>query len=185
MGTVADKLALLQNTKASIRQAIVAKGQSIEDTAPFSSYPEKIAAIKSAQPGIGTLVGYADNNITYTTVKNETTGFEGRVNIAKGGIKTLVPMAYSGSVKITGYGILEILSNNSAKVLEFNGNNARMFTAVYVTTFPKPTFNMTYTAEFNSTGNIVIKIKSNSKLNIAPAINNTLFLDSALFAILK
>lgn len=51
MGTVRDKLNLLLNTKQSIREAIVGKGQAVADTDPFSSYPEKIAAI---QTGIDT-----------------------------------------------------------------------------------------------------------------------------------
>lgn len=51
MGTVRDKLNLLLNTKEAIREAIIGKGQAVADTAPFSSYPEKIAAI---QTGIDT-----------------------------------------------------------------------------------------------------------------------------------
>lgn len=51
MGTVRDKLNLLLNTKKSIREAIIGKGQAVADTDPFSSYPEKIAAI---QTGIDT-----------------------------------------------------------------------------------------------------------------------------------
>ncbi len=51
MGTVRDKLNLLLNTKEAIREAIVGKGQAVADTDPFSSYPEKIAAI---QTGIDT-----------------------------------------------------------------------------------------------------------------------------------
>lgn len=51
MGTVRDKLNLLLNTKKSIREAIIGKGQTVADTDPFSSYPEKIAAI---QTGIDT-----------------------------------------------------------------------------------------------------------------------------------
>lgn len=47
MGTVKDKLNLLRQTKAAIRAAIQAKGQSIADTDPFSAYPEKIGAIQT------------------------------------------------------------------------------------------------------------------------------------------
>lgn len=45
MGTIADKLTLLSNTKKEIRAAIEEKGQTVADTDPFSSYPEKIRAI--------------------------------------------------------------------------------------------------------------------------------------------
>lgn len=47
MGTVADKLDLLLNTKAAIRQSITGKGQTITDTDPFSSYAAKIDAIET------------------------------------------------------------------------------------------------------------------------------------------
>lgn len=51
MGTIADKLNLLLNTKNAIKNAIIGKGQPVADTDPFSSYAEKITAI---QTGIDT-----------------------------------------------------------------------------------------------------------------------------------
>lgn len=51
MGTIADKLNLLLNTRAAIRQAIIDKGRPVDSTAPFSSYPAEITAI---QTGIDT-----------------------------------------------------------------------------------------------------------------------------------
>ena len=47
MGTIADKLNLLLNTKESIRQAIIGKGQAVAGEDPFSSYPAKITAIQT------------------------------------------------------------------------------------------------------------------------------------------
>lgn len=47
MGTVADKLNLLLNTKSSIRDAIAAMGQSVAAAVPFSDYAAKIRAISS------------------------------------------------------------------------------------------------------------------------------------------
>ena len=47
MGTIAEKLQRLQESKADIRAAIVAKGQSVPDTAPLSSYGDKIRAIQT------------------------------------------------------------------------------------------------------------------------------------------
>ncbi len=41
MGTIADKLNLLQNTKSAIKTAIIDKGQPVEDSDPFSSYAGK------------------------------------------------------------------------------------------------------------------------------------------------
>lgn len=47
MGTIADKLNLLLNTKEAIRQAIIGKGQAVAGEDPFSSYPAKITAIQT------------------------------------------------------------------------------------------------------------------------------------------
>lgn len=47
MGTIADKLNLLLNTKAAIKAAIIGKGQTVADSDPFSAYPEKIQAIET------------------------------------------------------------------------------------------------------------------------------------------
>ena len=47
MGTIVQKLSKLKQTKEAIRQAIVGKGQTLADSAPFSSYPAKIEAIQT------------------------------------------------------------------------------------------------------------------------------------------
>lgn len=47
MGTTAEKLQRLLQTKADIRAAIIEKGQEVEEAAPFSSYAAKIRAIES------------------------------------------------------------------------------------------------------------------------------------------
>lgn len=45
MSTIAEKLALLLNTKANIKAALIEKGQEVGDT--FSTYPDKIRAIET------------------------------------------------------------------------------------------------------------------------------------------
>ena len=45
MGTIADKLEYLNDTKTEIKEAIVNKGQSIADTDTFRSYADKINKI--------------------------------------------------------------------------------------------------------------------------------------------
>lgn len=45
MGTIAEKLAILAQTKTEIRTAIEAKGVAIADADAFASYPGKIASI--------------------------------------------------------------------------------------------------------------------------------------------
>lgn len=47
MGTIADKLGKLAQTKADIKAAIAAKGQAVGDADPFASYAGKIAAIQT------------------------------------------------------------------------------------------------------------------------------------------
>ena len=48
-GTSSDKLAYLQQTKESIRQAIIAKGVDVPDTTPFRQYAGKVGEIQSGQ----------------------------------------------------------------------------------------------------------------------------------------
>ena len=40
--TTADKLNLLKQTKSNIKTALANRGQTIDDTTPFSDYAEKI-----------------------------------------------------------------------------------------------------------------------------------------------
>ena len=46
MGTVADKLNKLLDTKTAIKNALIAKGQTVKDTDTFASYAGKIQAIR-------------------------------------------------------------------------------------------------------------------------------------------
>ena len=45
MGSTADKLNKLMETKAAIKTAIIGKGQSVSDFDTFASYADKIDAI--------------------------------------------------------------------------------------------------------------------------------------------
>ena len=47
MGTIADKLNKLLTTKASIKNAIITKGQTVSDDDTFASYADKILAIET------------------------------------------------------------------------------------------------------------------------------------------
>lgn len=47
MGTIAEKLQKLLDTKDAIRAAIIAKGQTVSNSDTFASYAEKIAAIET------------------------------------------------------------------------------------------------------------------------------------------
>lgn len=54
MGTTADKLNLLMQTKSNLKSALIEKGQTVTDSTPFSDYAEKIIAISSGITGIDT-----------------------------------------------------------------------------------------------------------------------------------
>lgn len=49
--TISDKLTYLEGTKSAIKDAIVAKGVAVEDTATFRSYAEKIGEISGGGGG--------------------------------------------------------------------------------------------------------------------------------------
>lgn len=51
MGTISDKLTYLANTKTAIKNAIVAKGVTVEDNATFRSYADKINSIQTGSGG--------------------------------------------------------------------------------------------------------------------------------------
>lgn len=49
MSTIAEKLRTILGIKTEIKQAIIDKGGTLEDTTPFADYPEQILAIKSGE----------------------------------------------------------------------------------------------------------------------------------------
>lgn len=49
MSTIADKLRTILGIKTEIKQAIIDKGGTLEDTTPFAEYPEQILAIQSGE----------------------------------------------------------------------------------------------------------------------------------------
>lgn len=67
MGTIADKLTYLNDTKTAIKDAIVAKGISVSDTDTFRSYADKVAEIQTKKMGmsIGNIIGDVSSNGTY------------------------------------------------------------------------------------------------------------------------
>lgn len=67
MGTIADKLLYLNETKTAIKDAIVARGVDVSDLTPFRQYADKIGAIKDTKYGvtIDNLFGNIDEGGTY------------------------------------------------------------------------------------------------------------------------
>lgn len=64
MGTTADKLNKLLETKANIKQAIIDKGVGISDDTKFADYPSKIADIASGDDPVGPFYRQLTNNGT-------------------------------------------------------------------------------------------------------------------------
>lgn len=64
MGTTADKLNKLLETKAAIKQAIIDKGVDISDTDTFASYPEKIESIQAGGDSVNWLDIISNNGTT-------------------------------------------------------------------------------------------------------------------------
>ncbi len=100
MGTLDQKLQYLNETKNQIKQAIINKGQNIQDNDSFRSYVEKInnisldtnaletdlllskTAYVKGQKITGTMPNNGDVTITPTTnVQNKTAGFYNSINI--------------------------------------------------------------------------------------------------------
>lgn len=60
--TISDKLEYLEGTKSAIKDAIVAKGVAVEDTATFRSYADKIGQISG---GGGGKINLNDYGLTF------------------------------------------------------------------------------------------------------------------------
>lgn len=65
--TISDKLEYLEGTKSAIKDAIVAKGVAVEDTATFRSYAEKIGEISG-----GGKVNLNDYGLTFANATTTT-----------------------------------------------------------------------------------------------------------------
>lgn len=70
MATITDKLELLQQTKADIKQAIINKGVEVSDADNFPSYADKINAISSG--GSDDIINLTDN----LTITGDITNFD-------------------------------------------------------------------------------------------------------------
>lgn len=64
MGTIADKLNYILETKESIKQAIIDKGVEVIDTDTFRSYADKIKSIETVIDGVSVV----DKSYTITEI---------------------------------------------------------------------------------------------------------------------
>lgn len=130
MGTTADKLAYLNDTKTAIKNAIVAKGVAVPDGTTFRAYADKIADIQdvSSLPtqGAETVTPTTSEQIavasgTYTTGDVKVAGDANLVaeNIAEGVSIFGVTGTHSGGGELVTVDISEI---GSATVYDYQGN---------------------------------------------------------------
>ena len=77
MGTTAEKLSKLLDTKAAIKAALVEKGQSVSNSDTFASYPDKIRAIPSEL----TASDDGNGNVTITMAGVTVTASNGNVSV--------------------------------------------------------------------------------------------------------
>lgn len=73
MGSIADKLTYLNNTKSAIKDALIAKGQQVSASDTFRSYAEKVRNISG---GGGTIVSKSiTQNGTYYASSDHADGY--------------------------------------------------------------------------------------------------------------
>lgn len=83
MGTIADKISVLNKTKSDLKDAIIAKGGEVLDTDPFSMYAERLNEAKSG-----------GDKVLAQTTEASVTGVEGEKVFLQPVAKNLKPEAY-------------------------------------------------------------------------------------------
>ena len=183
MGTVTDKLNYLNETKQQIKQAIINKGQNINDEDTFRSYVEKINNIDSgilteldansllSQLAIVTnesipqvyfdeqtgqiYGGYIDKVFTYD--KNLTVTISGVfINNTIDNIKNPITYPITGSDYIR-CGIT--LTNTSDKTIQLYTIDCNIAIPIYLESVSQPTIRIGYSADYTQTNPVYINAR--------------------------
>lgn len=98
MGTVADKLNKVQDTKDGLKAKLIAKGQPVSDSDTFASYIDKLGAIPTPADGSIPTKGASDLTASGATVTVPAGYYASRVTVSLGETETWVLTLEDGSV---------------------------------------------------------------------------------------
>lgn len=152
MGTITEKLKKLADTKAAIKAAIIAKGQSIADSDTFASYADKISAIET---GTDT----SDANITAADIRSGKVGYgaDGKVTGTMADAAVATP-----TVSVSTAGLITASVSQGAGYCAGGSKSAtKQLSAKAAQTYTPGTSNQTIAAQQYLTGAQTIKGDSN------------------------
>lgn len=110
MGTIAEQINYLAETKTAIKEAIVAKGVSVADYDTFRSYAEKIASIETGGGG---------SSMEYWSIPNDNDANSIIVNMLEIGLICKLAKGISIQTGQTMIASPLIIANNNYKTIAF------------------------------------------------------------------
>ena len=126
--TISDKLTYLEGTKSAIKDAIVAKGVAVEDTATFRSYAEKIGEISG---GGGGKVNLNDYGLTFANSNMS----EQQYNEITYTLNTYIPYFFNKATINTVVNLFNVLTEGVVYYTEGTFENLRCEQIIFPSTF--------------------------------------------------
>lgn len=182
MGTIADKLAYLNDTKTAIKNAIVAKGVAVPDGSAFREYAAKISDIQD----VASLPTQATKTITPGTTAQTAvpSGVYTTGTITVAGDANLVPENIAEGVSI--FGVTGTHSGGREKAVV----NITLESSTYVGVYVYTNNNEEYTVEtvsssrtLNVSKNTIVYITKRSDFDFEPAGDILEYLNASAMAV--
>lgn len=152
MGTIAEKLQKLVNTKEAIRQAIIGKGQNVATSDTFASYPAKIGAIQTGTDTSDATVTAADlrsGKVAY--------GKDGKVTGTVPDVEMATP-----TISVSSSGLISASVFQDAGFIEGGTvGSQKQLTTKSATTYTPSTSSYTIPAQTYLTGQFTVQGSSN------------------------